>query len=57
MTYELRLNVANCLFILPNPPRADPEVAENLLYSDNVQVQEGHEEDVGKMQDEPVHHE
>jgi len=28
-----------------------------LLYFGNIQVQENHEEDVGHMQDEPVHHE
>jgi len=57
MTYELRLNVANCLFILPNPPRTNPEVAENLLFFVPIQVQEGHEKDVGHMQDELMHHE
>jgi len=32
MTYELKLNVPICLFILPNPPRTDTGVEENLLY-------------------------
>jgi len=65
MTYELRLNVPQCLFILPNPPRNDTGVEENFLYfGANPQVHEDHgnaggneEEDVGHLQHDPVHHE
>jgi len=32
ITFELKLNVPHVLFVLPNPPRTDPEVANNLLY-------------------------
>ena len=36
-------NTPHILFILPNPPRTDPEVQENLLYFGvDEQVQEDH---------------
>jgi len=32
LTFELKLNAPHILFVLPNPPRTDSEVEENLLY-------------------------
>jgi len=32
ITFELKVNAPNILFVLPNPPRTDPEVEENFLY-------------------------
>jgi len=64
MTYELKLNVPLCLFILPNPPRTDTRLEENLLYFGVNQVQEGHgndgddgEEEGEQLHDDLVHHE
>jgi hypothetical protein len=37
MQYALKLNVP-ILFLLPNPSRSNTEVAENLLYVDDVQI-------------------
>ena len=43
ITFELKLSTPHILFVHPNPPRTDPEVAENLLYFGvNQQVQEDH---------------
>jgi len=60
-TYELRVNKAQCLIILPNPARTHMGVAENFLYvGANLQVQEDHghdeEEEARHLQDNPVHH-
>jgi len=59
MTYELKLNVPLCLFILPNPPRTDTRVEENLLYFGVNQVQEGHgnDGDDGEEESAHLHHE
>jgi len=61
--YQLRLPKAQCLFIMPNPTRTDPGVAENLLYvGTNPQVQDdgddcNDEDDVdAHLHDDPVHH-
>jgi len=43
ITFELKLNAPHILFVLPNPPRTDPEVEDNLLYFGvDQQVQEDH---------------
>ena len=63
--YELRLNRAQCLIILPNPARTDMWVVENLFYvRTNPHVQEDHgedgdeEEEAGAhLHDDLVHHE
>ena len=61
--YELRLNRAQCLIILPNPSRTDTGVVEKLLYfGTNPQVQnvgdDGNDEDEvdAHLHDNPVHH-
>jgi len=56
ITFELKLNEPHILFVLPNPPRTDPEVEENLLYFGvDQQVPEDHNighEDAEHMQEE-----
>jgi len=53
--YEWRVNMDNCLIILPNQDITNPEVVENLFYVDtNPQVHNvGDEEEVGAH----LHHE
>jgi len=56
ITFELKLNAPHILFVLPNPPRTDPKVEENLLYFGvDQQVPEDHDighEDAEHMQEE-----
>jgi len=62
--YELRLNRAQCMIILPNPSRTNMGVVENLLYvGTNSHVQEDHcddgdddEEEGAYLHDDLVHH-
>jgi len=60
MTYELKLNVTLCLFILLNPSRTDTGVEENFLYvGDGPQVHEEHnvvEEEGAHLHDNVEHH-
>jgi len=43
LSFELKLSAPHILFVLPNPPRTDPEVETNLLYFGvDQQAQEDH---------------
>jgi len=56
LKYALKLNVP-ILFLLPNPSRTNTEVEENLLYVDNEQVHEHHDEGEGaNLHHEGEHH-
>jgi len=60
ISFELQLNVPLCLIILPNHPRTNTEVEENLLYvGDAPQVNEEHnqgEEEDANLQHNEEHH-